>query len=127
MGLFKLLLPIIDKLLNMASWNPIEDIKKNNQKLANELDEGKISVLVKATPEQIAEIQKLSNKKVYGKPYSPRGKYLTEQFGKEMVEAICKSEGQIKVAGTIPGEDDNVVSKPEMVKLRRQRKQQEND
>lgn len=37
-----------------------------------------------------------------------------------------KSEGQIKVAGSIPGKDDKVVSKPEMVKLRRQRKQKGN-
>lgn len=72
MSMFKLLFPILDKLFTMASWDPVEDIKANNQWLA------------------------------------------------------ANSEGRIKIAGNIPGKGDKVVSKPEMVKLRRQRKQQDN-
>ena len=34
MGLFELLFPILDKLLTMASWDPVEDIKANNAQLA---------------------------------------------------------------------------------------------
>lgn len=83
---------MLDKLFTWMSWDPVEDIKENNQKLVSELDEGTITVVVKGTPEQIAEVQKLSNKRVPGKPYSPRGKYLIEHFGEQIAEECRKQE-----------------------------------
>ena len=38
MGLFRLLFPVIHTLLTIASWDPLEDIKENNQKLAKQQD-----------------------------------------------------------------------------------------
>lgn len=92
MGLFKLLFPILDTMFGLGGADPVEEISQRNQDLADKLDEGTISVVLKATPEQIAEVQKLSNKRVPGKPYSPRGKYLIEHFGKEIAEEIRKHE-----------------------------------
>lgn len=50
-----------------------------------------ISIKINATHEQIAEIKKLSNRRMRGKLYSPRGKYLIENFGKVISEAIRES------------------------------------
>lgn len=38
---FRLFFPILHIILSRASWDPLEDIKENNQKLAQELKNGK--------------------------------------------------------------------------------------
>jgi hypothetical protein len=38
MELFRLLFPVVHMLFTRLSWDPLEDIKENNQKLAKQQD-----------------------------------------------------------------------------------------
>lgn len=52
--------------------------------------DGKIELKIKATKEQYEEMLKLSHKKIRGKPYSPFGKYLIENFGEQLSDVFFK-------------------------------------
>ncbi len=49
---------------------------------------GKVTMNIKATKEQYEELMKLSHKKIPGKPYSPFGKYLIDNFGDQLSDLL---------------------------------------
>jgi hypothetical protein len=54
------------------------------------MDEGKVTLKITATKEQYEEMLKLSHKRVRGKLYSPFGKYLIDNFGKQLSDVFFK-------------------------------------